>query len=100
MKQENLSLAEALAHLANRAGIKIEERKNEPRKKPITGLIEANEIAAGYFLSRLKAPMGEETRAYLADRGIDIDTAAGPGVGLGGPVGSPWARRIHRTAQR
>lgn len=82
MKQENLSFAEALENLANRAGIKIEERKNEPRKKPITGLIEANEIAAGYFLSRLKAPMGEETRAYLADRGIDIDTAARRGMGL------------------
>ena len=82
MKQENLSFAEALENLANRAGIKIEERNNEPRKKPITGLIEANEIAADYFLSRLKAPMGEETQAYLADRGIDIETAARRGMGL------------------
>ncbi len=82
MKRENMSFAEALENLANRAGIKIEERKNEPRKKPITGLIEANEIAAGYFLSRLKAPVGEKTREYLAARGINIETAARRGMGL------------------
>ena len=82
MKQENLSFPEALENLANRAGIKIEERKNEPRKKPVTGLIEANDIAAEYFFSRLKAPVGESTVEYLADRGIDIETAKRRGLGL------------------
>lgn len=82
MKQENMSFVEALEQLANRAGIKVEDRKNEPRKKPVTGLIEANEIAADYFLSRLKAPVGEETLEYLTDRGIDIETAVRRGLGL------------------
>jgi DNA primase len=82
MKQENLSFVEALETLANRAGIKVEERKNEPRKNPVTGLIEANDIAAEYFLSRLKAPVGEETLTYLTDRGIDIETAIRRGLGL------------------
>jgi DNA primase len=82
MKQENMSFVEALEQLANRAGIKVEDRKNEPRKKPVTGLIEANDIAADYFLSRLKAPVGENTLEYLADRGIDIETAARRGLGL------------------
>ena len=82
MKKENLSFVEALENLANRAGIKVEERNNEPRKKPITGLIEANEIASEYFLSRLKAPVGEETLEYLKDRGIDIETAVRRGLGL------------------
>jgi DNA primase len=82
MKKENLSFVEALENLANRAGIKVEERKNEPRKKPITGLIEANEIASEYFLSRLKAPVGEETLEYLKNRGIDIETAVRRGLGL------------------
>jgi DNA primase len=82
MKRENLSFPEALENLANRAGIKIEERKNEPRKKPVTGLIEANDIAAEYFLSRLKAPVGESTVEYLSDRGIDIETAKRRGLGL------------------
>ncbi|MDA1278444.1 MAG: DNA primase [Chloroflexi bacterium] len=82
MKRENMSFVEALEHLANRAGIKVEERKNEPRKKPITGLIEANEIAAEYFISRLKAPVGEKTRNYLSDRGIDTDASVRRGVGL------------------
>ena len=82
MKQENLSFAEALTNLANRAGIKVEDRKNEPRKKPVTGLIEANDIAAEYFLSRLKAPVGTETLEYLIDRGIDIETAVRRGLGL------------------
>ena len=82
MKRENLSFPEALENLANRAGIKIEERKNEPRKKPVTGLIEANDIAAEYFFSRLKAPVGESTVEYLGDRGIDIETAKRRGLGL------------------
>jgi DNA primase len=82
MKRENFSFPEALENLANRAGIKIEERKNEPRKKPVTGLIEANDIAAEYFLSRLKAPVGESTVEYLSDRGIDIETAKRRGLGL------------------
>jgi DNA primase len=82
MKQENISFREALENLANRAGIKLEERNNEPRKKPVTGLIEANDIASGYFLSRLKAPVGEETQSYLKDRGIDIETAVRRGLGL------------------
>ena len=71
VKKENLSFLEALENLANRAGIKVEEHRKDPRKKPITGLIEANEIAAEYFLSRLKAPVGEKTLEYLKDRGID-----------------------------
>jgi len=82
MKKENMSFVEALENLANRAGIKVEDRKNEPRKKPVTGLIEANDIASEYFLSRLKAPVGEDTLKYLADRGIDIETAARRGLGL------------------
>jgi DNA primase len=82
MKRENMSFVEALESLANRAGIKVEDRKNEPRKKPVTGLIEANEIAADYFLSRLKAPVGEDTLRYLTDRGIDIETAVRRGLGL------------------
>lgn len=82
MKRENMSFVEALEQLANRAGIKVEDRKNEPRKKPVTGLLEANDIAADYFLSRLKAPVGEDTLEYLADRGIDIETAARRGLGL------------------
>ena len=82
MKQENMSFVEALEQLANRDGIKVEDRKNEPRKKPVTGLIEANDIAADYFLSRLKAPVGEDTLKYLTDRGIDIETAKRRGLGL------------------
>jgi len=82
MKQENVNFAEALTNLANRAGIKVEDRKNEPRKKPVTGLIEANDIASDYFLSRLKAPVGEETLEYLTERGIDIETAERRGLGL------------------
>lgn len=86
VKKENLSFLEALENLANRAGIKVEEHRKDPRKKPITGLIEANEIAAEYFLSRLKAPVGEKTLEYLKDRGIDIETAVRRGLGLA-PIG-------------
>ncbi|MQG88801.1 MAG: DNA primase [SAR202 cluster bacterium] len=82
MKRENISFREALENLANRAGINISGPDSRLRKKPVTGLIEANGLAAEYFLSRLQAPVGEDTVSYLRDRGIDLEAAARRGLGL------------------
>ena len=82
MKRENISFRDALENLATRAGIKISGPDTGPRKKPVTGLFEANDVAAEYFLSRLQAPVGEDTVSYLRDRGIDLEAAVRRGLGL------------------
>jgi len=82
MKRENMSFTEAVNQLAARAGIKVEERKNEPKAKPVEGLVAANEVAAKYYKSRLGSPAGESAREYLADRGIDMLVAERRGLGL------------------
>ncbi|MBI02222.1 MAG: DNA primase [Chloroflexi bacterium] len=82
MKRENMSFAQALENLADRAGIKREVFEKNVSKKPVTKILDANDIAADYFFSRLKAPIGETVREYLFDRGIDIETAARRGLGF------------------
>ena len=82
MKQENISFAQALENLAGRAGIKREISDKNVSKKPVTKILDANDISADYFLSRLKAPVGDTVREYLVDRGIDIETATRRGLGF------------------
>jgi len=82
MKKENMSFAQALGHLADRAGIKGDVFDNNVSNQPVTKIFDANDISAEYFLSRLKAPAGDTVREYLVDRGIDIETAARRGLGF------------------
>ncbi|MEC9294015.1 MAG: DNA primase [Chloroflexota bacterium] len=82
MKRENMSFAQALENLAERAGIRREVFEKNVSKQPVTKILDANDIAADYFFSRLKAPVGDKVREYLLDRGIDIDTAARRGLGF------------------
>ena len=82
MKRENMSFAQALGNLADRAGIKREIFEKNVSKKPVTKILDANDIAADYFFSRLKAPVGDTVRDYLVDRGIDIEAAARRGLGF------------------
>jgi len=82
MKRENMSFAQALENLADRAGIKRDVFEKNISKKPVTKILDANDIAADYFFSRLKAPIGETVRQYLFDRGIDVETAARRGLGF------------------
>ena len=82
MKKENMSFAQALENLADRAGIKRDVFDKNVSKKPVTKIFDANDISADYFCSRLKAPVGDTVREYLVDRGIDIETAARRGLGF------------------
>ncbi|MDP7088469.1 MAG: DNA primase [Dehalococcoidia bacterium] len=82
MKRENMSFAQALENLADRAGIKREVFDKNVSRKPVTKIFDANDISADYFLSRLKAPVGDAVREYLVERGIDIETASRRGLGF------------------
>ena len=55
MKQENMSFAQALDNLADRAGIKREVFDKNVSRKPVTKIFDANDISADYFLSSIVA---------------------------------------------
>ncbi len=81
MKRENIPFNDALRRLADDLGIKATDTPSGPRR-PVSDLYEANEVAARYFLARLKSSEGEAARAYLAGRGITLEAAERRGLGL------------------
>jgi DNA primase len=81
MKRENIPFAEAVKKLADDLGISAGDSPSGPRR-PVADLYEANEVAAKYFLARLKSPEGEAARQYLAGRGVPVEAAERRGMGL------------------
>ncbi|MCR4402813.1 MAG: DNA primase [Firmicutes bacterium] len=79
MKIENLSFAEAVRLLADRAGIVVDERAQgaaEAREEQ-RALYEANEAACEYFESVLaRSPEARNARDYLKRRGLADETVA------------------------
>jgi DNA primase len=77
METEGLSFPEAVERLAAEAGVILPkvsfeaERQEEERK----GLVEALELAAGFFEACLRGEKGGAARRYLAGRGLDGDIA-------------------------
>jgi DNA primase len=82
MKREGMDFPEALRLLADRAGVKLPERKvSIEQDKERERLFAANEAAAEYFAALLKAPSGSAASAYVESRGIDDLTAQAFGMG-------------------
>lgn len=83
MRRDGLEFREALRTLAERAGVKLQERtqaRDDDRKH--ARLYEANEAAAAWFRARLlEGDAASEARAYVERRGIDGETAAAFGLG-------------------
>ncbi len=70
MEVEGLDFSEALEKLANKAGVKLVERKNED-KDGKRELLEVHNLAAEYYHYLLtKHAAGEVARKYLEGRGI------------------------------
>lgn len=76
MKKEGWDFKEALAQLAQRAGVTLETRKVDPvRKAAEDRLTDLLETAADYFHQLLlHAPQGEGARTYLDRRGLTAET--------------------------
>lgn len=81
MKRENIPFTEALKKLAEDLGISAHDAPPGARRK-VADLYEANEVAAQYFLARLKSPEGGAARQYLEGRGIKLEAAERRGLGL------------------
>jgi DNA primase len=77
MKREGIDFPEALRTLAERAGVKLpEKRVSEEQDRARKRLYDANEAAAAYFRSLLATQAGAPALRYLESRGIDEATAA------------------------
>ena len=66
MEIENLSFPEAVAFLANRAGMQLPEQADDPGAKKRQRLLALNRDAARFFHAQLKTPAGQIARDYLA----------------------------------
>jgi DNA primase len=68
MKAENQDFAQALAHLAQRAGVTLPSRQASGKQE---ALHRVNEEAVDFFRKVLHSPEGERAREYLEKRGVN-----------------------------
>lgn len=87
MKREGMEFGEALRMLAERAGVKLKERRvSEQEDRAKQRLYEANEAAAAYFQSKLGTDAGRAAREYIERRGLDEATIRAFGLGYSLPA--------------
>ena len=82
MEIENLSFPEAVAFLANRAGMQLPEQADDPGAKKRQRLLALNRDAARFFHAQLKTPAGQPARDYLARRQLTAQTVTRFGLGF------------------
>jgi DNA primase len=86
MKADGLPFADAVEYLAGRAGVTLRYESGGTRGPSDGGggrrrLLEANRVAAEYFLEQLLTPEAKTGRDFLTGRGFGKDAAAQFGVG-------------------
>ncbi len=95
METEGLSFPEAVARLAEQAGIALPRvsPEAEAREKERASLYDVLELAAKYFAAELAGRAGAKTRDYLAERGLKPDIQAEFRLGYAEP--EKYALRDH-----
>lgn len=83
MRRDGLEFREALRMLAERAGVKLEERgRSQDDDRKHSRLYEANDAAAHWFCQLLlESDAASGAREYVEKRGIDAATASTFGLG-------------------
>ncbi len=75
MKRDNAEFREALRTLAERAGIELESHRPAEQGSSRDRLLAANEAAIAFFSQALSgSKAGEDARAYVSRRGLDMET--------------------------
>lgn len=87
MEMESMSFFDSVRYLAEKAGMQLPEMKLDPqfkeKKERSDVLKQLMRDAARYYRNNLVDPIkGKDAREYLADRGIDDETAKRYGLGL------------------
>jgi DNA primase len=98
MEIDSLPFWEAVKYLAERNGIPLPKRSEaadeETRQRGV--LYEMHEIALEHYRQNLFGPSGEETRQYLARRGVSKAAAEEFGLGLSERGGQALTRLLQR----
>lgn len=84
MRMERMSFSDTLRMLAQRVGVSLGRRADDPRRSVVYRL---NEAAATYFHNMLGSQQGIAARAYLRQRGIDNETGRRFRLGLSPGMG-------------
>ena len=92
MKHDGLDFTAALRELANRAGVRIPERRDAERARdPLYGV---NEAAQQFFRDALIADRGAQARAYASGRRLSEEAVARFGVGYAPGSGDELLRSL------
>jgi len=85
MEYEKMSFPEAVAFLADKAGLEvpeqIEDKSYKERKELIEKIYAINKEAARFYFKNLRKPEGAQGLTYLLNRGLDWDTVQTFGMG-------------------
>jgi len=81
MEMEGLGFREALAYLADKAGVQLSAHGFGKPGRPVRDVRSALEEAKKFFCSSLEGPGGEAARAYLARRNLGPDDSSKFGLG-------------------
>lgn len=86
MKHDGLEFPEALRILAERAGVRLQERRvSEEQDRAKQRLFEANDAALVYFQKLLTTDAGKAALSYIERRAIDEATSRAFGLGFSLP---------------
>ncbi len=82
MEIENLSYPDAVANLAQRAGLQMPEDRDDRASRQRARLLAANKDAARWFFDQLSSPDGKRCTDYMAERRISPAIARRFGLGF------------------
>ncbi|MCC8076327.1 MAG: DNA primase [Clostridiales bacterium] len=98
MEEEGAGFVDAVAILAQRAGLQMPEAdEDRGRQKQRERLYALNREAARYFNQNLSSPQAENARRYLADRGLSRRTITNFGMGY---AFNQWDALIKAMAEK
>ncbi len=98
MEEEGASFVDAVAILAQRAGLQMPEaNEDKGRQKQRERLYALNREAARYFNQNLSSPQAENARRYLYDRGLSRRTITNFGMGY---AFNQWDALIKAMAEK
>jgi DNA primase len=80
MKMESLTFPEAVQMLADKAGVKLQKKSYE-KSESANKSYSANELAADFYIQRLKSESGKKALEYLKGRGFTEKTIKEFGLG-------------------
>ncbi|HPC75567.1 MAG: DNA primase [Thermovirgaceae bacterium] len=95
MEKEGMTFPEALALLADRAGVALERPGG--RRGRSRGAVGAMEKALAFFRRSLAGPQGESARKYLERRGIGVADAAAFELGWAPPSWDSLKRELEAS---